>query len=530
MIEGISTNRNCEASADCLRASGRQFVARYHSRTTTQPEKRLSPREAAMLARANLDVVAVYQDNARELTDFGRERGILDGRSAFTFAAQVGQPPSSAVYFAVDTDFSSAQIASVVLPYFEGVREGMDAAAGGISAYRIGVYGSGLTCTLVRDTHALAQLAWLAEATGWRGSADFDTWNIRQHVTQTPLCSLGAGGWERNEARDEFGQFRPIGAELTAGQGTRMRVTAPELFLRRLPTTHDNVPIARLKEGQIVHILGAAEPPWLRVRTSLGGSDAIGFASGRFLEPVDAATAGAGDAAVLMPPPTTAASAPPEVHFREHDPDSRRASTSKRAQPLGEADQPVRDAGADGALRVAQLGTILDWLAVELSARYQRTEVTFCNVYAADYCYLASAYLPRVWWNGSALTSIGAGTVPPVQYETTVREMRADHLLEWLIEFGAAFGWRRVFDATALQNAANEGGIGVICADRAAPGPGHVSIVVPETADAQAQRDADGNVVSPLQSQAGAVNFRRRTTRDWWNDAIFRDRVFFAHR
>jgi hypothetical protein len=522
MREGISTNRNCESSADCLRQSGRQFVARYYSRTTQQAEKRLSPREAAMLARAGLDLVTVYQDNAREIADFGRDRGVLDGKSAFMFASQIGQPPGSAIYFAVDTDFSSAQIASVVLPYFEGVREGMNSAAGGLSAYRLGVYGSGLTCTLVRDTHGLAQLTWLAEATGWRGSAAFHTWDIRQHVTSSPLCSLGAGGWERNEARDDCGQFRPLGAELTADEGTRMRVTAPELFLRRVPTTRENVPIARMKEGQIVRVLAEAAPPFVRVRATLGGSDAIGFASARFLAPADVASPG--DAGMA-----TGLASPPAVHFREHDADSRRASAAKRAQPLGEAGRPERDPAAYATTRVAQLGGIIDWLAAEQSARYRRTGVTFCNVYAADYCYLAKAYLPRVWWNGDAMRRIGLGEVPPVRYDTTVREMRADDLLSWLLEFGPGFGWRRVFDATALQNAANEGGIGVICADRAAPGPGHISIVVPETAEAKAERDADGNVESPLQSQAGAENFRRRTTRDWWNDDIFKDRVFFVH-
>ena len=108
--------------------------------------------------------------------------------------------------------------------------------------------------------------------------------------------------------------------------------------------------------------------------------------------------------------------------------------------------------------------------------------------------------------------------------------MRADDLLAWLIDFGPAFGWRRVFDATALQTAANDGGIGLVCADRAAPGPGHICAVVPESAAAAARRDADGNVVLPLQSQAGAVNFRRATgSRAWWNDALYRDRGFFVH-
>lgn len=61
-------------------------------------------------------------------------------------------------------------------------------------------------------------------------------------------------------------------------------------------------------------------------------------------------------------------------------------------------------------------------------------------------------------------------------------------------------------------------------------GPGHVCAVVPETAAAQARRDADGHDELPLQSQAGAVNLRRGSgTRAWWNDALFRDRGFFVH-
>jgi glycoside hydrolase-like protein len=77
-INGLSTNRRCEASGSCLFDAGRRFVVRYHSRTTTQPEKRLHPREAALLARAGLDIACVYQDRARTLADFGAERGEQD--------------------------------------------------------------------------------------------------------------------------------------------------------------------------------------------------------------------------------------------------------------------------------------------------------------------------------------------------------------------------------------------------------------------------------------------------------------------
>lgn len=527
MNEGISTNRRCDPFAACLLAAGKGFVIRYHSRTTTQPEKRITPKEAAELARAGLDIATVYQDKARTPADFGFARGRLDGASAQTYAGQIGQPPGSAIYFAVDVDFNASEIGQYVLEYFRGAKVGMDEAAGGATAFALGVYGSGLVCRLVRDENALARYAWLAEATGWRESATYAAWDVRQHVNGgDPLCGLG-GDWERCEARAEFGQFRPIGFDVAAGQGELWRVTASQLNLRLAPSQESNPPIARLPEGQIVRVLGQAAVPWVRVRTTLGGGDVIGYASGKYLAPV---------AATVTPPvapAVTAITAVPAVHFRENDPQSCRASAGRRAQPVGESPRPTRNPAAPADDRVSQLGAIVAWLAVDTSRRYQREALTtYCNVYAADFCYLAGVYLPRTWWTASALMAMASGAaVPPAQYDVTVREMRADDLYQWLCDFGPSFGWRRVFDATAMQNAANGGGLGIICADRAEAGkPGHIAVVVPETAIAQAARDPDGNVTRPLQSQAGGQNFRYTTgSRAWWEDVKFRAYGFFVH-
>ena len=494
------------------------------TRRTQQPQKRLRPREAAELARAGLDLVTVYQDNAREPGDFGQPRGLEDGLAAFFAASQVGQPPGSAIYFAVDKDFSVSQIETFVLPYFEGVRDSLRNATGAVQpTYRIGVYGSGLTCQMLKENHALAELSWLAMSTGWGGTATYDTWDMRQSGPTGPLCSLGTH-WEANEARGDVGAFRPIGANVTADEGEPMRVAAAELFLRHVPSTQGNVPIMRLHEGQVVRVLGDALPPFKRVRARFERTDVIGYASGRFLAPIGA------------PPPALEAVvfAPPAVHFREGDPRSARASASRRAQPLGEPGQPLRDATLSSAQRVAQLNAIVDWLDVEDSERYARTTVnTFCNIYAADFCYLAGVYLPRTWWKASALAKIAAGLPPPaVLYDETIRELRADDLLAWLQEFGPSFGWRPVFDASALQQVANDGGMGLICADRATEGrPGHITVVVPETAAVKARRDADDFVVIPVQSQAGASNLERFVGGSaWWQDMVtFRDRGFFIH-
>jgi hypothetical protein len=539
MLVGISTSRNCETLAGCL--GGRvDFVVRYHSARTRIAGKRLAPREAATLARAGIHLVTVYQDRARQPEDFGAARGHEDGRAACTLAAQVGQPAGSAIYFAVDTDFSDTEVGALVLPYFEGVRTALAEAA---ADYRVGVYGSGLVCQRVKHDAALATLSWLAMAGGWRGSAGYGGWDLQQRAATDTLCGLGPDGRETVHAAaddyDAFGAFMPIGADVRAGGGELRRVTASQLFLRRVPSRAGNTPIARLPEGQIVHLLGAAAPPFVRVRTTLGGSDVIGYASAQYLAPL-----GPAPAAPPAPPaptplttgrPTPPAPTPPvpAVHYREHDPQSRRDSTARRAQPLGEPQQPWRDPEADFTTRLALLAQIVAWLDVERSARYAPAQgKTYCNVYAADYSYLARAYLPRVWWQDSALLRWGRGETLGAEYGRTVREMRADDLLAWLIGFGPNYGWRRVFDASALQAAADAGGVGLICADRDAPGlPGHITVVVPETPTTRARRDADGHVVMPVQSEAGRRNRARHVAaRPWWDDpAKFRDFGFFVH-
>ena len=524
---GLATNRNCEAMADCLSQAGKAFVVRYHASHTLQPQKRLTPREAAQLARAGLDIVTVYQDRANQPEDFSLERGERDGRAAFTLASQVGQSPGSAIYFAVDADMSMAQVNDAVLPYFQGVRAGLAAMAGGTggsTGFRVGVYGSGRVCQRVKENHALAELSWLAQSTGWADSNTYATWDMKQGFASGPLCALGTK-WEHVEARGDAGAFRPIGALLTAGEGVALRVTAPELFLRHVPTTQGNLPIARMREGQVVRLLGDAAPPWKRVRASIDGADVIGFASGRFLAPVQDD---------LVPAVPSVGPDIPAVHFRPGNAQSRRDRAAGRASPLGEPGRPSRTPGAPEAQRVSELNATVAWLDVERSARWQpEAGLTFCNVYAADFCFLAGVYLPRTWWNEKALMAIALGQTPEVVYDETIREMRADHLLAWLSDFGPQFGWQRVFDATALQAAANASGVGVICADRDAVGlPGHITVVLPETAAMPAMRDADGNVLLPVQSQAGAVNRARFTdpgNGTWWQDRKFRDRGFFVH-
>jgi len=109
--------------------------------------------------------------------------------------------------------------------------------------------------------------------------------------------------------------------------------------------------------------------------------------------------------------------------------------------------------------------------------------------------------------------------------------MRANDIFRWLRDFGTDFGWRQTGTLTKLQDAANQGALGLIIARRKEDGrSGHMVMVGPEIGDKRAHRNAAGEVIAPLQSQAGSINFRFGTgTLNWWNDDRFAESAFWIH-
>ena len=181
-----------------------------------------------------------------------------------------------------------------------------------------------------------------------------------------------------------------------------------------------------------------------------------------------------------------------------------------------------------------ELATIIDYLAVDkvAHARYQpRNGATFCNIYAHDFCHLAGLFLPRVWWTPDAVERLTRGEAVEPRLGSTIDEQRANDLFRWLRAFGPRFGWRQAGSLTELQTEANVGAVGVIVARRKIEGKsGHITIVVPETDEDRAKRDATGAVTAPLQSQAGVRNFRYGTSSpNWWNGEQFADSAFWIH-
>jgi hypothetical protein len=249
----------------------------------------------------------------------------------------------------------------------------------------------------------------------------------------------------------------------------------------------------------------------------------------KFLSPAPASAA----ITVINPAPEASGGELPAAYAPIPEGTVVRRSQPAGPQSLNEKGQPARTGGSPDDLR-AQLSQIIAWLAVDNPRNLRYAPAggkTFCNVYAHDYCFLSGIYLPRVWWTGPAIASFAKkNPVSPI-VGRTVDEQRANDLFRWLRDYGPDFGWRRTGTTTKLQTEVNQGAIGIIVARRKEDGKsGHIVMVVPENGNDKARRDRNGEITAPLQSQAGAVNFRYGTGRaGWWTSDEFAESAFWLH-
>lgn len=339
-----------------------------------------------------------------------------------------------------------------------------------------------------------------------------------------PLVAPGSAG---------LAAVLPPSPVTSAGIPMRVHVTEGMLRLRSEPVMSEppqkNV-IGHLPDGHVVRMLsGTARNGFVEVETSLLGALLHGYASKKFLEPTDDGAS----IAVVAPLAASLASGIAAVYAPPKAGTVTRRRGIANALSLNEPSQPGRSGVTAEELR-QELAAIVDWLDTENPnfLRYKpRDGLTFCNIYAHDFCHLAGAYLPRVWWTSKALVELGKANPVAPKLGATISEVVANELFSWLRDFGPDFGWRSTGTLTKLQTEVNQGAVGVIAARRKeSKRPGHIVIVVPETFDLVAKRNAAGEVVAPLQSQAGATNFRYGTGKtDWWRGEQFAEFALWLH-
>lgn len=341
----------------------------------------------------------------------------------------------------------------------------------------------------------------------------------------------------------------PPPSPITAtGKTYRVETLSDPLALRRTakkpgPGEPDNRVAALPRHSLVRAFNDTPVNGFLEVEASIQGALKRGFASFSLLKAVATPAAAQIPVPSAANPPVAVPSRPaaatgavlPEVHLkRKPGAITRRIDPPNQggAYPLSEANMPKRGSGSI-ANRCDDIGKIIAYLDSENPAhlRYKPAVATFCNLYAHDFCTLAGVYLPRVWWTSRAIERLRAGEKVEPSYLATVDEMRANALYRWLTDYGSDYGWRQTGTLDKLQDAANAGGLGIICARNTVDGrSGHIVMVVPETATQKAKRNAVGEVTAPLQSQAGRTNFRYGTSRlNWWLGPEFAASGFWIH-
>lgn len=207
-------------------------------------------------------------------------------------------------------------------------------------------------------------------------------------------------------------------------------------------------------------------------------------------------------------------------------------SIEAKFHPMADALIPFRNRRSFESKK-RSLHRLIKKLDVKNSLRYQRTpEDTYCNVYSFDYCYFAKVYLPTVWWTDESIEKLKKGVDVPAVFNETVAPIYSSAIHDWFSEWGSSFGWKQMHSLTEIQEkVTSEGGIGIICAKRKTIGlSGHIVPIVPETEKKKAFRE-NGEVVYPLQSQAGKLNYNyfAKKRRDWWNHVRYSSFVLFYH-
>jgi hypothetical protein len=298
------------------------------------------------------------------------------------------------------------------------------------------------------------------------------------------------------------------------------RVDVDGLNFRSEPVVAPRTRRAVLRKGDPVRRRAvAADAAWWEVDAMVGGRVVRGFVAHRYLVTEREHS-----------PPPAARGVRPAMLAENRVSVTRDSRGGAYAYPLGEPARPSRS-GSTADERARSLHEIVRWLAVDARARYSpQGSATYCNIYAADYCYLAGTYLPRVWWTGRALQRLAAGEEIAAEYDRTVTEQTANQLHRWLGDHGSDFGWERTTDLDDLQSAANGGGVALITGQRTdLQRPGHITVVVPERGELRAARTR-GRVAIPLQSQAGVTCYQFGCRPPaWWAASKYRDFGLWHH-
>ncbi|MFE3763696.1 glycoside hydrolase domain-containing protein [Streptomyces sp. NPDC059104] len=173
------------ARAKALKAAGYEVVGRYLDEEVLDPkydlDKEIQPGELDQIFAGGMRVFPISQYHARKLGDFTYPEGYRHASMAHDRAEKTyGFNRGTVIYFAVDYDATDPEIASNIIPYFNGIQAALNAKG---KRYIAGVYGSRNVCQRVTD-EAYARYSFVSGMSwGFSGNLGFampKNWSFTQ--------------------------------------------------------------------------------------------------------------------------------------------------------------------------------------------------------------------------------------------------------------------------------------------------------------------------------------------------------------
>ncbi|WP_100066032.1 glycoside hydrolase domain-containing protein [Miniphocaeibacter massiliensis] len=156
-----------------LKADGYKIVGRY---LTGGSFKEIRDGELNRIVKGGLKYFPIFQESARELSDFSYAKGKEHAIKATEAAVRLDIPETT-IYFAVDMDIMDVQVDSHIIPYFRGINDYIS------DTYNVGIYASRNVCTRVAK-EGLSVSSFVSDmSTGFSGNLGFpipNNWNYDQ--------------------------------------------------------------------------------------------------------------------------------------------------------------------------------------------------------------------------------------------------------------------------------------------------------------------------------------------------------------
>lgn len=275
----IDMSRHATPILQRLRRHGVDTVMRYYSRPRsdgTLPEQILLPEEKRAILDSGLSLGIVFQFYNHIPTNITKKRARLDAETCFALIDRNEQPEGSAIYFGIDFDWYEGhanRTDSDIEGYFETLNEAFTKTG---RTYKIGVYGNGHTCRLLKEA-GLASLFWLPRSRAFGGTRDFynsGDWSMYQNKTDIFIeKDIPIDTDLRNPQRPDTGAFDGAGPA-TAPRGDRAVLAARRFVSADLLTIHEKPDpssgkVAELRRGQNLAIL-SEKGEWAHVDVNEG--------------------------------------------------------------------------------------------------------------------------------------------------------------------------------------------------------------------------------------------------------------------